>query len=264
MRPASGSGSRRAVRRRRRRGAASRRRTRPRGHRRPAEPDPRQAGARAPSSSATTRPPAAASHDEEPWRRTATGTSGTTATPSVWGKPRSKRRTPPSARVRRGARGRPGRGRAGFRRAPAPALPEHPRQRRARRPRRSRADPEGRRPTRGGVETERGQKDQQPDQKRPAGRSDLGQLETTAPRGAWKATAVQHAFAGVGDSVILCLRPRRGFRRRRCFLRFRAVRARRETRLRARARLRSARARGGEPRPSARARPPWWRRLRSR
>ena len=48
-------------------------------------------------------------------------------------------------------------------------------------------NPECRRPTRGGVETERGHEDQQPDQERPAGRSDLGQLETTARAAAWKA-----------------------------------------------------------------------------
>ena len=40
-------------------------------------------------SSATTRPPAAASHDDDPWRSTATGTSGTTAMRSVCGNPRS-------------------------------------------------------------------------------------------------------------------------------------------------------------------------------
>ena len=47
-------------------------------------------------------------------------------------------------------------------------------------------DREGRGSTRGGVETERGQEDQQPDQKGAARRSDLGQLEAAARPSAWK------------------------------------------------------------------------------
>ena len=198
-----------------------------------------------------TRIPVGAPRPGSPGRSRLAGCAGTLG---------RTRRRPPSARPRSDARARRGRGRAGFRRAPATAVF-------APRPRPGRSALDGhalhrerRRSTRRCVETERGQEDQQSDQKGAAGRCRSWRARDRYPAGRVERRArSRRALAGVGDSVILCLRPRSRFRRgsgASCGLRGAGARSRRAARPRARARPRTVRVRAAGPPPSTPMRPP--------